>query len=105
MYNTAPKYKRIEILLNKNTNDKSDWYQSIKENKDEKENKLKTITDQLFQNREKQVFEDAALVVTGGYILITQEHGSDDIGSERSVVGRIFNLSDVFSYKAYFEQR
>lgn len=105
MYNTAPRYKRIEILLNKNNNEKSDWYQSIKDKKEEKENKLKTITDPLFQNREKQVFEDAALVVTGGYILITQEYGGDEVGSERSVVGRIFNLSDVFSYKAYFEQR
>jgi hypothetical protein len=101
----APRYKRIEILLNKNNNEKSDWYQSIKDKKEEKENKLKTITDPLFQNREKQVFEDAALVVTGGYILITQEYGGDEVGSERSVVGRIFNLSDVFSYKAYFEQR
>jgi hypothetical protein len=105
MYNMAPRYKRIEILLNKNNNEKSDWYQSIKDKKEEKENKLKTITDPLFQNREKQVFEDAALVVTGGYILITQEYGGDEVGSERSVVGRIFNLSDVFSYKAYFEQR
>jgi hypothetical protein len=51
------------------------------------------------------VFEDAALVITGGFILITQEFGSDDVGGEKSTSGRIFDLKDVYSYKAYFEQR
>jgi hypothetical protein len=111
MYNSAPKYKKIEIMLKKQSVDNPyDWYNSVvkknKSNNEEKEEpKLKKINDPFFSDREMCVFEDAALVVTGGYILITQENGTDDIGSEKSTVGRIFDLKDVFGYKAYFEQR
>ena len=66
---------------------------------------INKVTDTSFSTREKCVFEDVALVVTGGYILITQENGGDDLGSERSTIGRIFDLKDVYSYKAYFEER
>jgi hypothetical protein len=112
MYNTAPKYKKIEIILNKQSDDKPyDWYNSVVKkmsnstNEEKEELKIKKVSDPLFSSKEKYVFEDAALVVTGGYILITQEYGNDDIGSERSTSGRIFDLKDVYSYKAYFEQR
>lgn len=107
MYNTAPKYKKIEIILNKPTTEKLDWYASVTKNneKEEEEPKIKKINDPFFSAREKCIFEDAALVVTGGYILITQDYGTDEIGSEKSTTGRIFDLKDVYAYKAYFEQR
>jgi hypothetical protein len=107
MYNTAPKYKKIEILLNKFNHDVIQKnIKTINENdKEESEPKLKKINDPFFSGREKCVFEDAALIVTGGYILITQDYGNDEIASEKSTTGRIFDLKDVHSYKAYFEQR
>ena len=108
MYNTAPKYKKIEIILNKPNKEKLDWYKDVVKNNKEEEKedpKIKKINDPFFSTREKCVFEDAALVVTGGYILITQDYGNDEIGSEKSTTGRIFDLKDVYSYKAYFEQR
>ncbi len=111
MYNMAPKYKKIEIILNKQSDDKPyDWYNSVvkknKSNDEEKERlKVKKVNDPSFSSREKCVFEDAALVITGGFILITQEFGGDDVGGEKSTSGRIFDLKDVYSYKAYFEQR
>lgn len=108
MYNTAPKYKKIEIILNKPIDEKSDRYKSYLKNnqkKEEEDPKIKKINDPFFSTREKCVFEDSALVVTGGYILITQDYGIDEIGGEKSTVGRIFDLKDVYSYKAYFEER
>jgi len=105
MYNTAPKYKKIEILLNKSGESK--YNTPIQGEKKDKPNSIgiNKVTDTSFSTREKCVFEDVALVVTGGYILITQENGGDDLGSERSTIGRIFDLKDVYSYKAYFEER
>jgi hypothetical protein len=50
----------------------------------------------LFTNREKLIFEDSALVITGGFILITKDYDED-----MSTMGRIFDLKDVFSYRAY----
>jgi hypothetical protein len=108
----APKYKKIEIILNKQSDDKPyDWYSNVVKkmsnstNEEKEELKIKKVNDPSFSSREKCVFEDAALVITGGFILITQEFGSDDVGGEKSTSGRIFDLKDVYSYKAYFEQR
>ena len=108
MYNMAPKYKKIEIILNTPSSEKLNLHTSIVKNiekKEEEDPKIKKITDPILQNKEKFVFYDAALVVSGSFIIITQEYGDDEIGSERTTTGRIFNLVDVFSYKAYFEER
>jgi len=108
MYNTAPRYKKIEIILNKTTTEKNGWYGDVVKNKkenEEEDSKVKKVNDPFFSNREKCIFEDAALVITGGYILITQDFGNDEVGGEKSTTGRIFDLKDVYSYKAYFEQR
>jgi hypothetical protein len=95
MYNLAPKYKKIEILLNKNKIEDVLNIPSFDEKKDEI-NKIKKINDPLFTNREKLIFEDSALVITGGFILITKDYDED-----MSTMGRIFDLKDVFSYRAY----
>lgn len=106
MYNLAPKYKKIEIILNKTKVEKPNVYEYVTSvaKKEEDEIKIKKINDPFFQTKEKITFNNAALVVTGGYILITQEHNDDGEGNGRSSTGRIFDLNDVFSYRAYFEE-
>lgn len=102
MFNSAPIYRKIEVILNKpiGTNE---WYNNtIKfDDKNKEEKNLKKISDPIFSNREKFIFEDSALIITGGYLLITKEEINNENYTEKSTVGRIFDLKDVFLYRAH----
>lgn len=102
MFNSAPIYRKIEVILNKpiSTNE---WYNNtIKfDDKNKEEKNLKKISDPIFSNREKFIFEDSALIITGGYLLITKEEINNENYTEKSTVGRIFDLKDVFLYRAH----
>ena len=102
MFNSAPIYRKIEVILNKpiSTNE---WYNNtIKfDDKNKEEKNLKKISDPIFSNKEKFIFEDSALIITGGYLLITKEEINNENYAEKSTVGRIFDLKDVFLYRAH----
>ncbi len=102
MFNSAPIYRKIEVILNKpiSTNE---WYNNtIKfDDKNKEEKNLKKISDPIFSNKEKFIFEDSALIITGGYLLITKEEINNENYTEKSTVGRIFDLKDVFLYRAH----
>lgn len=77
MINTAPKFKKIILLLKSG------------ESSDE------------FLSNHKIVHEDCAMVITGDYVIITEDFGGNDIDEEHSVVGKIYELKTIDSYKLF----
>ena len=47
--------------------------------------------------------EDCAMVITGDYIIITQDEGENEIGVEIKSTSKIYNLSEIDSYRLYSE--
>jgi len=43
------------------------------------------------------------MVITGDYIIITQDEGENEIGVERKSTSKIYNLSEIDSYRLYIE--
>ena len=41
------------------------------------------------------------MVVTGDYVIITEDHGGDKIDTPSSVKGKIYELKEIDSYKLY----
>jgi hypothetical protein len=77
MLNTAPKFKKIVLLI------KSD-----------------TPSDDIISNV-RITHEDCAMVITGDYVIITEDFSGDNIDDEHSVVGKIYKLNEIDSYKLY----
>ncbi len=78
MIHTAPKFKKITLLL-----------------------KEETQTDTIINNTLKVSYEDCGLVITGDYLIITEDMGHNTIDEEHSVIGKIYSLSEVDSYKLF----
>jgi len=78
MINTAPKFKKVVLLLK----DKNSLDTDI----------LTTI---------KVVHEDCAMVITGDFVIITEDYGGDKIDYPLSVKGKIYELKEIDSYKLY----
>ena len=78
MINTAPKFKKIVLIL-------------------KEENK----SDEYFDNSFQIVHEDCGMVITGDYVIITEDFKGDAINEEHSVKGKIYQLKNVDSYKLY----
>jgi len=89
MIHTAPKFKRIELLL------KLGGTKSYDEND--------SIRDLDLQRTTKIIMEDCAMVITGDYIIITQDEGENEIGVEIKSTSKIYNLSEIDSYRLYSE--
>jgi len=79
MISSAPKFKKVELLLKKNNN---------KSNYD--------ITSSY-----KISYEDCAMVITGDYIIITLESGDNNIDEPMSITGKIYKLEEVDSYRIF----
>lgn len=77
MLNTAPKFKKI-VLLIKSKIPSSDISSKV------------TVT-----------HEDCAMVITGDYVIITEDFQGNNIDDEHSVVGKIYELKEIDSYKLY----
>ena len=78
MSNTAPKFKKIILIL------KEDGWE---------ESSLPTTI--------KIEHEDCAMVITGNYVIITEDHTPNIIDNPSSVVGKIYKLNNLDSYKLY----
>ena len=78
MINTAPKFKKIVLILKDNLSTDSDIPSTI-----------------------KIVHEDCGMVVTGGFVLITEDQNSNVFDEPPSVVGKVYELKDIDSYKLY----
>lgn len=77
MLNTAPKFKKI-VLIIKNVD-----------------------SDDIMSSNVKITHEDCAMVITGDYVIITEDFGGNNIDEEHSVVGKIYQLKEIDSYKLY----
>ena len=87
MINGAPKFKKIVLLL------------KLGGTKDYDEND--SLRDLDLQRTTKITMEDSSIVITGDYIIITQDEGENEIGVERKSTSKIYNLSEIDSYRLY----
>ncbi len=78
MINTAPKFKKITLIL-KDTNGKDPYISSTF----------------------KITHEDCGMVITGDYVIITEDYDGNEIDTEHSVKGKIYKLQEIDSYKLY----
>ena len=74
----APKFKKIKLLL-----------------------KVDNETDSLMTNKYNITHEDCGMVITGDYIIITEDQGNNTIDEEQSSVGKIYSLKEIDSYKLF----
>ena len=79
MISSAPKFKKVELLLYKNKSNKNDDILSLY----------------------KISYDDCAMVITGDFIIITLESGDNNIDTPNSVIGKIYKLEEVDSYRLY----
>ncbi len=49
---------------------------------------------------DKVEFLDSAIIITGNYVIITEE-SSSDVNNPASVSGKIYEMKDIHSYKLY----
>lgn len=80
MINTAPKFKKIVLIL------KSPDTLGLD----------KDITPTI-----KIEHEDCGMVITGDYVIITEDQNSDVFNESPSVKGKIYELKEIDSYKLY----
>ena len=78
MINTAPKFKKVVLLL-----------------------KDKHLLDEDIVPTIKVEHEDCAMVITGDFVIITEDHGGNKIEDPSSVKGKIYELKEIDSYKLY----
>jgi hypothetical protein len=89
MLHTAPKFRKIELLL------KLGGTKTYDEND--------SLRDLDLQRTTKVTVEDCAMIITGDYIIITQDEGDNEIGMESRSTSKIYNLSEIDSYRLYRE--
>ena len=78
MINTAPKFKKVVLLL-----------------------KGKNSTDEDIVSTIKIEHDDCAMIITGDYVIITEDCVGNKIDSPPSVKGKIYKLKEIDSYKLY----
>lgn len=49
---------------------------------------------------ERLEYLDSAIIITGNYVIITEENSSD-LNNPASVSGKIYEMKDIHSYKLY----
>jgi hypothetical protein len=78
MIPSAPKFKKVVLLLKDNNEGDDDIIPTI-----------------------RIVHEDCAMIITGDYVIITEEDGVNTINTPSSIKGKIYNLKEIDSYKLY----
>lgn len=86
MIDTAPKFKKIELLL------KLGGTKTYDEND--------SLRDLDLQRTTKVTIEDSSLVITGNHLIISQSELNDD-NSNTKTTSKIYNLSEIDSYRLY----
>ena len=84
MIDTAPKFKKIELLL------KLGGTKTYDEND--------SLRDLDLQRTTKVTIEDSSLVITGNHLIISQ---SENDGDSIKTTSKIYNLSEIDSYRLY----
>ena len=79
MMNTAPKYSKIELLLNSKKSLNGREYD--------------------FNQTTRLEFHDAGLIITGDHIVVVE----DEAHPEHSLIstGKIFHMSEIMAYRTY----
>ncbi len=88
MIPTAPKFRQVVLLLK---------VDSRNYNEDD------SLKDFDITPTVKITHDDCAMVITGDYVIITQEEGNNEIDTENSIKGKIYNLKEIDSYRLYKE--
>ena len=83
MIPSAPTFKKIDLILKVNQ-------------KDNKEGVLFDIPSTV-----KISHDDCAMVITGDYVIITEEEGNNEIDTINSIKGKIYELKEIDSYRLY----
>jgi hypothetical protein len=89
MIPSAPKFKKVELLL------------KIGGTKNYDENDR--LRDLDLYRTTKVFHEDCAMVITGDYVIITEDEGNNEIDTEKSIKGKIYDLKEIDSYRLYRE--
>ena len=85
---TAPTFKKIDLLLKTES----------RNYKDDDSFKDFDITPTV-----KITHDDCAMIITGDYIIITEEEGNNEIDTPNSIKGKIYNIKEIDSYRLYTE--
>jgi hypothetical protein len=83
---SAPKFKKVDLLLKV-------------ENRNYDEND--SLKDFDIGSTVKVSHDDCAMVITGDYVIITQDEGNNVIDAPKSIKGKIYNLKEIDSYRLY----
>lgn len=75
MIPSAPKFRKVELLIKDETT------------------KPTTIT--------KIKHDDCAMIITGDYVIITEDEGNNEIDAEHRINGKIYQLQEIDSYRLY----
>jgi len=78
MIPSAPKFRKIILLLK------------------DKNSKDKDIVPTV-----RIEHEDCAMIITGNYVIITEEENDNNIDVPSSVKGKIYDIREIDSYKLY----
>jgi hypothetical protein len=78
MIPSAPKFRKVILLL--------------KDNESKDKDILSTI---------RIEHDDCAMIITGSYVIITEEENNNEIDTPSSIKGKIYNLDEIDSYKLF----
>lgn len=87
MIPSAPKFKKVELLLKLGGTKNYDENDSLR--------------DLDIQKTTKVTHDDCAMIITGNYVIITEDQGNNDIDVENNIKGKIYTLSEIDSYRLY----
>ena len=88
MIPTAPTFVKVDLLLKVESRNYSE--------------------DDSFKNFDitptvKITHNDCAMIITGDYVIITEEEGNNELDAPNSIKGKIYNLKKIDSYRLYKE--
>lgn len=82
MFNTAPTFKKIDLLLKLGGTKKFDNNDSLRDFDIERTTKIS--------------IENCSMVITGDYVIISEENNNDGI-----ISSKIYNLEEIDSYRIH----
>jgi hypothetical protein len=88
MIPTAPTFRKVDLLLK---------VESRNYNEDD------SLKDFDITPTVKVTHDDCAMIITGDYVIITQDEGDNEVDTQSSVKGKIYNLKEIDSYRLYKE--
>lgn len=87
MIPSAPKFRKVVLLL------------KIGGTKNYDEND--SLRDLDIPKTTKVTHDDCAMVITGDYVIITEDEGNNEVDTPNSIKGKIYDLKEIDSYRLY----